>query len=45
MVLDKREDLKVGDEVTYEKVMLVGAKDFTVLGRPYLSAVTVKAVV
>lgn len=31
--------------MTYDKVMLIGAKDFTVLGRPYLSTVTVKAVV
>jgi ribosomal protein L21 len=45
IILDNRPKMNVGEEVVFDKVMLVGAKDFTVLGRPYITSVSVRAVV
>ena len=38
-------DVEVGDRLSFDKVLLVGARDFTVLGKPYVADATVEATV
>mmetsp|Transcript_17011 Transcript_17011/g.28377 ORF Transcript_17011/g.28377 Transcript_17011/m.28377 type:complete len:164 (+) Transcript_17011:41-532(+) len=43
MLVDKIEDIDIGEKIIFDKVLLVGSKLATYIGRPYLSGATVSA--
>lgn len=45
LTLDNRPDLKINDKVTYDKILLVASRDFTILGRPNIENAHIEATV
>lgn len=43
MLVDKIDDIDIGEKIIFDKVLLVGSKLATFIGRPYLSGATVSA--
>ena len=42
MLVDKIDDVDIGERITFDKVLLVGSKVATVVGRPYLTGAKVR---
>ena len=45
IMLEKVDDLNVGDTFTFDKVLLVGSDEYTSIGRPYVNSAKVLATV
>ncbi len=45
IMLEKVEDLNVGDTFTFDKVLLVGSDEYTSIGRPYVNSAKILATV
>jgi len=45
IMVDRLSNVDVGDKLAFDQVLLIGARDFTILGKPFVPTATVTAVV